>query len=378
MATLEETLPSSWYLDEAIFKLEKKEIFFREWLCVAREEQVPNPADSLVLEIMGESIILLQNHVHELRAFYNVCRHRGARLCAAKESDEEEEEIILRGGISRNGNIVCPYHAWTYDLDGQLVRAPHMTDEMGFDIDGVQLHQVALSTWGGFVFLCMDDNPPVFEEYISAVAREFRRYPLAELRIGHSIAYEVDANWKVLCENFNECYHCGSIHPELCKLVPAFRDKGGADLEWEKGIPHRDGATTFTFSGESNRRAFPDLNQDERQRHKGELLYPNVLLSLSKDYVVACILHPINAGHTRIDCHFIFESYEMDKPEFDPSDAVEFWDLVNRQDWAICECVQKGMSARVHKKGIFSPMEDWNLDIRKYVTDRISHLVAHD
>jgi len=113
MATLEETLPSSWYLDEAIFKLEKKEIFFREWLCVAREEQVPNPADSLVLEIMGESIILLRNHVHELRAFYNVCRHRGARLCAAKKSDEEEEEIILRGGISRNGNIVCPYHAWT-------------------------------------------------------------------------------------------------------------------------------------------------------------------------------------------------------------------------------------------------------------------------
>ena len=92
MATLEETLPSSWYLDEAIFKLEKKEIFFREWLCVAREEQVPNPADSLVLEVMGESIILLRNHVHELRAFYNVCRHRGARLCAAKESDEEEED----------------------------------------------------------------------------------------------------------------------------------------------------------------------------------------------------------------------------------------------------------------------------------------------
>ena len=179
------------------------------------------------------------------------------------------------------------------------------------------------------------------------------------------------ANWKVILENYNECYHCAGVHPELCQLVPAFRKGGGADLDWERGIPHRDGATTFTTTGTTSRKPFPDLDEDEQVRHKGELIYPNLMLSLSMDHVVALTLWPRSAESTDIDCEFLFHPDEMARTDFDPADAVDFWDLVNRQDWEICESVQRGMQSRVFDTGWYAPMEDFSLDIRSYVLSRM-------
>jgi Rieske 2Fe-2S family protein len=373
---LEPTLPSSWYLEERIFSLEREHIFMREWVCVGREEELPAAGDHKVLDLYGESILLLRNTKSELRAFYNVCRHRGSRICAA--ADEDDAILALKGGVVSKRRIICPYHAWTYDLDGQLLRAPFMTDHETFNFEDVQLHPVGVASWGGFIFVNLTpEDVPAFDEVISEAANRFERYPLSDLRIAHTISYEIDANWKVLCENYNECYHCGPVHPELCQIVPAFRQNGGAELEWERGIPHREGATTFTSSGESDRRSFPGLNEDEQTRHKGELLYPNLFLSLAREHVAAFVLHARSPGKTLIDCHFLFEPHEMDKPKFDPSDAVDFWHLVNQQDWAICARVQKGMSARVHEQGVYAPMEDWSLDIRRYVKDRIEPYVTN-
>ena len=197
------------------------------------------------------------------------------------------------------------------------------------------------------------------------------RYPLAQLRIGKTLRYEVAANWKAICENYNECYHCGGVHPELCSVVPAFREAGGGALDWSRGIPHRDGAYTFTSSGRTTRRAFPGLDADERTRHKGEVLYPNLFISLACDHAAVFILQPRGPERTDITCHFLFEPYEMARPEFDPGDAVELWDITNRQDWSICETVQRGMHSRVHTHGYYAPMEDFSLDIRRYVTERL-------
>jgi Rieske 2Fe-2S family protein len=375
---VEKTLPSSWYLQADIFELERQHIFFREWICVGREEQLAQPGDHRVLDVYGESILLLRNGEGRLRAFYNVCRHRGARLCPVGEQEDSNDRLPLRGGVIGGRTIMCPYHAWTYDLDGQLLRAPHMTEEMDFHAEDVQLHSVGCESWGGFIFVHLTpDEAPDFAQHVATSADIFQRYPLADLRIGASVQYAINANWKILCENYNECYHCGPVHPELCKLVPVFKDAGGADLDWERGIPHREGAVTFTESGTTERRMFPGLNADEQVRHKGDLLYPNVFISAASDHVVVFILQAQSAGHTVIDCHFLFETHELSKPGFDPADAVDFWHLVNRQDWAICERVQQGIAARVHHSGVFSPMEDWNLDIRRYVSDRIGAHV-HD
>ena len=367
VAGLEPTLPSSWYRSAEIFALEKERIFCREWLCLAREEELAGPGSFQVHDVLGESLILVRNRAGELRAFYNVCRHRGSRLCR----DRATGGAAVAGGVG-GGRITCPYHQWSYDLDGQLVAAPYLAGEPGFDKSLFSLYPVGVECWGGFVFVHLTPaSAAALASCLGGVPERTARYPLSELRTGHSIRYQVAANWKVICENYNECYHCAGVHPELCAVVPAFRDRGGAHLDWLRGIPHREGAYTFTASGTTRRRPFPGLSEDERVRHKGELVYPNLFVSLACDHVAVFILRPRGAALTDIDCHFLFEPYELAKPDFDARDATEFWDLVNRQDWAICEAVQQGLSSRVHERGYYAPMEDFNLDIRRYVLERI-------
>jgi Rieske 2Fe-2S family protein len=372
---LEATLPTAWYRREDVFALECEHIFLAEWFCVARDEQLPQPGDFRVVGVAGQSILLVRNREGRVRGFYNVCRHRGARLCAPPQ-EAALGAVVLRGGVMPGGTIVCPYHAWTYSLDGQLLKASHLEAHGAFDPSTVRLHAVACESWGGFLFVNLaSGDVPSLSASLGAVPQRLERYPLAGLRIARTLSYDVAANWKVICENYNECYHCGPVHPELCRLVPAFRENGGASLDWQRGVPHRAGADTFSQSGTSVRRSFPGLNEDEQQRHKGELVYPNLLLSLAREHVAAFLLEPLGPMRTRIGCHFLFEPYEMAQQHFDPTEVVEFWDLVNRQDWAICEAVQAGMSARVHEAGVFSPMEDFNLDIRRYVTERIGAFV---
>ena len=369
VAGLEPTLPSSWYTSERIFALEKERIFCRDWICVAREEELSERGAWRVLDVLGESLLLLRTAAGKLRSFYNVCRHRGSRLC--RDPAGPQAQTPLPGGIAA-GRITCPYHQWTYDFDGRLLAAPHLAAEPGFDKSQFSLYPAAVECWGGFVFLNLSPAmaSPLAAQ-LAGIPERLARYPLAELRIGHTIRYSVAANWKALCENYNECYHCAGVHPELCAVVPAFRERGGAGLDWARGVPHRPGAYTFTTSGTTRRRAFPTLNEDERVRHKGELAYPNLFLSLACDHAAVFILEPKSAARTDIVCHFLFEPCEMGKSDFDPRDATDFWDLVNRQDWAICEGVQQGISSRVHERGYYAPMEDFNLDIRRYVLDRI-------
>jgi len=375
--TLEPTLPSSWYLDAAIFALEREHIFFREWICVGRVADL-DAAGHLVVDMLGQSVVVVRNAAGALKAFYNVCRHRGAELCTARELEEREGRAPIRGGVVGRNLIRCAYHSWAYDFDGNLVAAPYLADA-DFPKRDFALHPVGADEWGGFLFLHMTPGEArPLSEQLGEMPGRVARYPLAELRGGATIRYEVDANWKVICENYNECYHCGPVHPELCAVVPAFRESGGANLEWDRGIPHRDGAYTFTATGTTTRRPFPGLNEDERTRHKGELVYPNLFLSLACDHATCFVLKPRAVGRTTIDCLFLFEPHEMEKPGFDPSDAVDFWDLVNRQDWSVCDRVQRGMGARVHNSGFYAPMEDWNLDIRRYVTSRIGPHVGPD
>jgi Rieske 2Fe-2S family protein len=368
MAGLEPTLPTRWYRSPEIFRAEQERIFWREWMCVCRDEELAEAGDHRLVDVAGESIIVLRNREKALRGFYNVCRHRGARLCRAPG---ESTSLTGPSGVMAGRGIVCPYHNWSYDLDGRLVAAPHLRGLAAADKATLSLHPVAVESWGGFIFVNLTPaQASPLAAAIGALDNRVSNYPLGALRVGHTLEYSVAANWKAICENYNECYHCGPVHPELCAVVPSFRDGGGAELDWARGIPHRPGAYTFTASGTTSRRAFPGLSADEQQRHKGELCYPNLFLSLACDHVAAFLLRPRSAERTDITCHFLFEPYELAKSDFDPKDAVEFWDVVNRQDWSICESVQQGMSARVHEYGYYAPMEDWALDIRRYVKDR--------
>jgi len=375
-APLEASLPRSYYVSPEVFDRERERLFFREWFCVGREEHIPKPGDYLVLDVAGESVLVIRTKEGGLRAAYNVCRHRGSRLCAPADGD------ALGPSGTLPGSIRCPYHAWTYRLDGRLLGAPHLGALSDEDREIFSLTPVGLETWGGFLFVNLTPDEAAARGHtlaaqLGTTADRVRRYPLAALRTARRLAYDVKANWKVLAENYNECYHCGTIHPELCEVVPAFRQGGGADLDWAEGIPHREGAWTFTRTGTTNRKPFPGLNEAETNRHKGDIIYPNFLLSLSPDHVAAFVLWPVEPERTRVVVDFLFHPDEAARPDFDPSDAVDFWDLINRQDWAICERVQAGMRSRAFAQGYYAPMEDLSLDIRRYIGDRLG-AVARD
>ena len=363
---LQRSLPRAAYWDAEFFERERDAVFRTQWICAGRAEQLESVGAYKVVEFAAESIIVVRSE-SGLAAHLNFCRHRGSRL--------------LCGAGTVRGAIRCPYHAWAYALDGRLIVSPFIAAD---DVPerARRLHAVAVAEWGGFVFLHlsfgdMSRSGEALAAQLEPIPARTARYPLAALRTARSLNYDVAANWKVILENYNECYHCAGVHPELCRVVPAFKKEGGRHLDWERGIEHRDGAWTFTLSGTSSRAAFATLDDDERVRHKGELIYPNLMLSLAADHVAAFVLTPQGPARTTIVCDLLFGADEISKPEFDPSDVAEFWDLVNRQDWSICESVQAGMRSKAFDYGYYAPMEDASLDIREYVVRRLSYDSGH-
>ena len=357
---MEQTLHKDHYTQSNWFTEEINHIFHNEWVCVGSEEEIRENGDYKIIDFYGESIILLRDNDGQLNAFINLCKHRGCELLDTQESD-------LSGRL--NNNIRCPYHSWTYNLKGQLINAPHL--DIDLNDKKYHLNNIKLDSWIGFIFINLNPDASDLKHHLKSKTEQFSRYPLEQLKPKVHIDYEIKANWKVLLENYNECYHCAGVHPELCNIVPAFRKNGGANLEWEEGVPHKEGTNTFTLTGVTNRKPFPGLNDLEKERHCGQALYQNGLISLSLDHVAVFVLHPTTESITKLDFYILFHPDAINDNEFDPSDARDFWDLTNRQDWNICEKVQRGMQSKTFKKGYYGKMEDENLDIRKYISEKL-------
>jgi Rieske 2Fe-2S family protein len=357
---MEASLPKAAYCDADVFAEEQRRAVGSSWVCVGRADSVGEDAGSYrLVSVAGENVLLVRDVDAGLAAFANRCMHRGTELV---------DSTSATSAACFDSVIRCPYHFWSYGFDGAL-RASRWVDID--DPSAFALRRFEMDQWGGFVFVRLDAAGPALADELAPIASRVERFPLDALVVGRTLTYDVAANWKVIAENYNECYHCGPVHPELCDVVPSFRQRGGSGLDWEAGIPHRRGADTFTFTGTSRRASFPGLNEAERANHFGELIYPNLMLSLSRDHVAAFVLHPLAADRTAIDCDLLFHPDEAARSDFDPSDAVEFWDLVNQQDWAICERVQRGMASRTFAHGWFAPMEDPSLDIRRWWTAKM-------
>jgi len=369
MPSLEAALPAQFYIDESHWARECEQVLHREWFCAGRLSMYGLDASSpggrvAVVTVAGESLLVTRTAGGALHAFYNVCRHRGSQLIPADPAQPAPQPCPAAA-------LRCPYHSWTYDLTGRLLRAPYTEDVEQFDTADFALHPATVQAWAGFLWLHLTPSSgEPLDESLGGVPDRVASYPLDRLVIGRSMTYDVAANYKLVLENYNECYHCAAVHPELVRLVPAF-GRGGSGLDWQNGIPHREGAWTFTASGTSKRARFPGLDDHEKVRHKAELLYPNLMLSLSADHAAAFTLWPLSAARTRVVCDLLFAADEVARDDFDASDAADFWDVVNRQDWAICESVQRGMSSRAYTQGWFAPMEDASLDIRRWLLPRL-------
>jgi Rieske 2Fe-2S family protein len=359
---LQAALPRDMYVDERTWLAERETVLFGQWFCVGRTDDLglTTPSRVVVVDVVGESVLVTSDEGGRLHAAYNVCRHRGSQIRPVEETPSTRPVACEAAALR------CPYHSWTYGLDGRLMRAPH-TDLKDLDTDQFRLSPVGVETWGGFLFVHLSpEEASPLGDAVGRAGRTLANYGMAGLVTGATFTYQVAANYKVLLENYNECYHCGPVHPELCRLVPAFAG-GGSGLDWDDGVPHREGAWTFTASGTTSRAALPDLTEEERTRHKGDLVYPNLLVSASADHVAAFVLLPRSVDRTDVVCTLLFASDEASGAGFDPTDAGDLWDLVNRQDWAVCESVQRGMSSRSYRHGWFAPMENDSMDIRRWL-----------
>jgi len=342
------TLPREYYTSAEIYAEEMDRIYTRHWLCVGRAAELANPGDFVVRSVARESVIVVRGQDGAVRAFYNVCRHRGTRLC--------EEE---RGRFSET--IQCPYHAWTYTLDGSLIGAPHMNEVAGFDKRDYPLHAVALETWEGFLFLNL--APPAgrepLERAFAPLTERFRRFNLARLRSARRIDYDVQANWKLLFQNYSECLHCPVIHPGLAKLTPytsGANDLFEGPLLGGYMVITKHGGS-LTMSGRACALPVGDLPAEDLSRVYFYSIFPNMLLSLHPDYVMFHTLWPDGPQRTAITCEWLFNPASFGQPGFDPDDAVRFWDETNRQDWHICERSQAGIASRAYQPGPYSPRE---------------------
>jgi Rieske 2Fe-2S family protein len=356
------TLPGRFYHDPAIYAQELQTMFSRMWLCVGREEDIEKPGDYLTRTVGDESVVVLRDAGGSVNAFHNVCRHRGSRLLSEPSGS----------GLK---HVQCPYHAWTYGLDGALKVAPHMEDAREFDKPKFGLNRVRLERWDGFLFINFSNEGPGLMEFLGDMGTKFARYGMSGLRRGKRIDYTVATNWKMLAENYSECYHCALIHPELNKV--SHYTSGETDLVNQATVGgwmdlRKDEYQTMSLSGKSNRPPFKGISPEDHRRIHYYIVYPNMLLSLHPDYVMTHTIWPSGPGRSDIVCEFLFDKDEVARPDFDPSDAVDFWDLTNRQDWHVCELAFQGTQSGGYTKGRLSSLE-WMVHIfDNFVADRLA------
>jgi glycine betaine catabolism A len=341
------TLPGTYYTSSDTLAEESERIFSRQWNCVGRSSTIPRPGDFIVRSIANESIIIVRDRANGLRAHFNVCRHRGTRICTASSGHFSE-------------SIQCPYHAWTYGIDGRLIGAPHMQGVPGFEKADYPLHAASVAECEGFVFVNTAPDPPAFRDVFAPMLERLARFNLSPLRVGRHVAYDVPGNWKLIFQNYSECLHCPVIHPELAAVLPY--QSGANDLiegpflgGYMEIVAPNQSATT---SGRSCGRAInPAIAGPESHRAYYYTLMPNLLLSIHPDYVNYYLLTPVAPDRTLVESEWMFHPDNDGDPAFNPGDAITFWDVTNRQDWDIVAQSQLGIASRRYAPGPYSPRE---------------------
>ncbi len=340
------TLERRWCVSPEIFALERERIFARSWCFAARAEQLAEPGDYVLAEIAGESLIVTRAGDGHIRALFNVCRHRGTRLCT---------EVAGRFA----GSIQCPYHAWTYDLDGTLLAARNMSEVPGFERADFPLREAATAVVDGFVFVNIAGDAQSFDAELGSLFTRFSPWRLGSLRAARQIVYDLACNWKLVFQNYSECYHCPPVHPQLERLSPS--DSGRNDLREGPMLGGyselRHEGTSLTTTGTTSRPPLGGLKNEDRERSYYYTIFPSMLLSLQPDYAMMHEIRPVAVDRTRIVCSWLFDSATIAAPGFDPSDAVDFWDVTNRQDWRVSELTQAGIASRAYEPGPYANEE---------------------
>jgi glycine betaine catabolism A len=349
------TLPAAAYISESVFAWETDRFLQGSWFCLGRSSDLSGPGDQRAVRIGAEGVLLVRGKDGVLRGFFNTCRHRGHEL------------LPCGGPVVNRRAIRCPYHSWVYGLDGAFKTAPNFVDRPGWsrsDEDNA-LRRARVEEWGGWAFVDCSGLAPPLAEHLGNLSEAMDPYEPERLETAAGHEYEIQANWKLIAENYHECYHCTNIHPELCRVTPtdsgeAFESTG---LVVGGSMDLMDHAETMSLTGKSGGVPFRRLDAEGRRRVLYLHVFPNLLVSPHPDYVLTHRLEPLDHGRTRIECRWLFPPEATAREGFDPAYAVEFWDITNRQDWTACEGVQRGATGRGYRQGPLSEAEGnvWQL-----------------
>ena len=360
------TLPGSSYTDPAVFGAEQEHIFEALWFCAARSSDVGAPGAFKTVQVGRESVLITRNRKGEARAFFNVCRHRGAKLCT-EESGEARRAFQ------------CPYHAWTYDFDGRLVAAPNLTKMLDIDRVDFGLRTIAVREWLGYVWVCLADEPPSFDQTVRAAVVErlgdlesLENYEIDNLAVGRRIVYDVKANWKLIVENFMECYHCATIHPELTEVLPEFADGYAAQYFVGHGAEFASDVKGFTVDGSEGVDRIPGVSQEQDRRYYAITIRPQVFVNLVPDHVIFHRMYPMAADRTVVECDWLYLPGVVESG-VDVDASVELFHRVNQQDFDACERCQPTMSSRVYAQGgVLVPSEHHIGEFHEWVQSAIA------
>jgi glycine betaine catabolism A len=355
------TLPPRVFHDPNVFEYEIETWFRRDWLIVGREEDAPDPGSYFLVNVLGEQIIIVRDDDAKLRAFYNVCRHRGATIVSETTGQRQYFQ--------------CPYHGWVYDLKGRLQRPPHTRPLQDFACEHFGLYQARLGTWQGFVFINLSLDTPSLESYLEEQwlflqPKDVDRYPFREFRRAKHMEYEVRANWKVIMENYAECYHCPDVHPLLNKMTPFTPVRSSTG--W--GMELVDGYETLSMDGYLNGRpTLPGAREEDLKRVYYLGIWPNFFYAVHPDYLLTHHAWPIDAENTKVVCELYAHADAIAQPGFDLDSPAEFWDTTNLEDWHVCELQQEGTKSRVHTPGRYIVREGGTHSFDVMVADRYAN-----
>ncbi|MDO5618886.1 aromatic ring-hydroxylating oxygenase subunit alpha [Kocuria sp.] len=353
-SSLHPTLTGDAYTSPEIFEREQAEIFEKMWNCVLRADSLNAPGQWKTVTVGREEIIVVRTRRAGIKAYYNVCRHRGMRVCTGAEG--------------KNKTLQCGYHAWTYALEGELIAAPNLTSMPDVDRQEYGLKPVAVEEWLGYVWVCLADSaageqPPSFQETVLGEVKtrfgeveSIDNYGIENLRLGESKTYDVAANWKLIIENFMECYHCATIHPELTEVIPEFAD--GLASQRMNGEVH--GATFgeqikgFTVDGSQGVTELPSIAPDQDRKYYAITVKPQVFINTVPDHVIIHRMFPLSESRTTVVCDWLFlpEVVErVETGEVEITASVELFHRVNQQDFEACELTQPSMHSRAYRAG---------------------------
>jgi phenylpropionate dioxygenase-like ring-hydroxylating dioxygenase large terminal subunit len=361
------SLEQPFYTSNEIFELEWKAIFQKNWLYAGNIAQIKKPGDYFLYHLQKDTIIIIRGNNGEVHAHYNTCTHRGSAIC-----------IEDKGHAAK---LICPYHQWVFDKDGTLLNARMMPDD--FCKEQYNLRSVHVQVVEGLIFISLAETAPDFSSIQKSLSSYVKTYSIDKAKVACKKNYLTKANWKLIGENFRECYHCGGAHPEYCSAVIGANLRENTDelimskqKTWsEKGLATHlvevtPGTTTYairyplrpgieSYSVDGKRVCMPmGLHKDHDAGVVGLVNYPNFWMDAVSDYIWTMRVTPIDAFTTDVEFCWLVDDKAEEGKDYDLQRLTEFWEITGEQDGTLCENNFRGIQSHAYKPGPYAPVED--------------------